>query len=92
MMAGIIFQVITLVAFATLVLNYAFQTSKAWDIVSPSAKILLLQKRFKAFLVAMTLAFLTVFTRCLYRIAEMVGGWANPIMRDETSFVVLEGL
>ena len=25
-------------------------------------------------------------------IAEMAGGWGNPIMQDEPSFIVLEGL
>ncbi|KAI1487883.1 RTA1-domain-containing protein [Biscogniauxia mediterranea] len=28
----------------------------------------------------------------LIRIAEMAGGWGNPIMQDEPSFIVLEGL
>lgn len=26
------------------------------------------------------------------RIAEMAGGWANPIMQDEASFIALEGV
>lgn len=28
----------------------------------------------------------------LDRIAEMAGGWGNPIMQDEVPFVILEGL
>lgn len=92
MMSGIIFQVVTLVAFGGLVIDYAIRTWSAWSMVSADAKVLMRQKRFKGFLVGLSLAFVTVFTRCLYRIAEMVGGWANPIMRDEASFVALEGL
>jgi hypothetical protein len=92
MMAGIIFQVVTLLAFAALVLDYAVRTWRAWDVVSMDAKALLKQRRFKGFLAAMILAFLTVFMRCIYRIAEMAGGWGNPIMSDQPSFVTLEGL
>lgn len=92
MIAGIVFQVITLLVFATLTALYAVRTWRAWHLVSLGAKELYAQPKFKAFLAAMTLAFATSFTRCVYRIAEMVGGWANPIMRDEPSFIALEGL
>lgn len=92
MIAGIIFQVITLCFFGLLVALYAFRTWRAWSVVSFEAKELLAQTKFKAFLVAMSLAFVTSLTRCVYRIAEMVGGWANPIMRDEPSVIALEGL
>lgn len=92
MMAGIIFQVVTLVAFGGLALDYAFRTWRAWGVVSADAKVLMRQKRFKGFLAGLSLAFVTVFTRCLYRIAEMADGWANPIMRDKAGFIALEGL
>lgn len=91
MMAGIIFQVVTLVAFGGLALDYAFRTWRAWGVVSADAKVLMRQKRFKGFLAGLSLAFVTVFTRCLYRIAEMADGWANPIMRDKAGFIALEG-
>lgn len=92
MIAGIIFQVVTLVGFAILVLQYALATRSKWGNVSEDAKALFQRTKFKCFLGAITLAFLTVFTRCIYRIAEMVRGWANPIMRDEAGFIGLEGL
>lgn len=47
---------------------------------------------FQRFLIAVAVAFVTIFARCVYRIAEMVGGWANPVMRDEAGFVAMEGL
>lgn len=92
MIAGIIFQVVTLAGFAVLVLQYALATRSKWVNVSDNAKALIRQTKFKFFLGALTLAFVTIFTRCIYRIAEMVGGWANPIMRDEAGFIGLEGL
>jgi hypothetical protein len=92
MIAGVIFQVITLIAFAGLVLNYFFRTRSKWNSVAQEAKTLISQTKFRLFLAALATAFLAIFTRCIYRIAEMVGGWANPIMRDEAGFIALEGL
>ncbi|KAG4440929.1 hypothetical protein IFR05_003558 [Cadophora sp. M221] len=92
MIAGIVWQVATLIAFATLVIDYVFRTRFAWEAVDPEAKALLAQKKFKGFVWAVVIAFVTVFFRCVYRIAEMVGGWANPIMRDEISFIIMEGV
>ncbi|CZR59362.1 related to phospholipid-translocating ATPase [Phialocephala subalpina] len=91
MIAGIVWQVATLTVFAGLVVDYAMSTSRSWGIVSPDAKALLGKSSFKSFLVAVAVAFITIFVRCVYRIAEMVGGWANPIMRDEGEFIALEG-
>ncbi|CAL3965615.1 hypothetical protein PZA11_002522 [Diplocarpon coronariae] len=92
MIAGIVWQVVTLLAFASLVLDYVLRTRFAWEAVDPSARALLTQAKFKGFMAAITVAFITVFLRCVYRIVEMVGGWANPIMRDEPSFIVFEGV
>ncbi|KAI0176124.1 RTA1-domain-containing protein [Hypoxylon sp. FL1284] len=48
-------------------------------------------RRFRAFCGAVTAAYVGILIRCIYRIAEMAGGWGNYIMQDEPSFVVLEG-
>jgi hypothetical protein len=92
MIAGIVWQVATLLVFGILVVDYAFRTWRAWGSVSDSAKILFSQRKFKNFLISVWLAFLAIFARCVYRIAEMVKGWGNPIMRDEPSFIAMEGL
>ncbi|EKD17926.1 uncharacterized protein L3040_004466 [Drepanopeziza brunnea f. sp. 'multigermtubi'] len=92
MIAGIVWQVATLLAFAGLVVDYVVRTRFAWEAVDPQAKALLASGKFKGFVAAVTVAFVTVFLRCVYRIVEMVGGWANPIMRDEPSFIVFEGV
>jgi hypothetical protein len=92
MIAGIVWQVATLIAFAGLVLDYVIRTWKHWNQVDENAKNLLGQKRFRGFVFGVAVAFLAVFLRCIYRIAEMVGGWANPIMRDEAGFMVMEAL
>jgi hypothetical protein len=92
MISGIVWQVATLLVFVGLVVDYALSTRRAWSDVNPEAKVLLQQTQFRGFLVALTVAFVTVFLRCVYRIAEMVGGWANPIMRDEIGFDIMEGM
>jgi len=92
MISGIVWQVATLLAFAGLVTDYVLRTRRAWSDVKPDAKVLLRQRKFRMFLVAVAVAFVTVFLRCVYRIAEMVGGWANPIMRDEIGFDIMEGI
>ena len=92
MIAGIVWQVATLIAFAGLVIDYVVRTCGVWDVVDDGAKRLLGKRRFRGFVGAVGVAFVTVFLRCIYRIAEMVGGWANPIMRDEVGFDIMEGL
>jgi hypothetical protein len=92
MIAGIVWQVATLIVFVGLIIDYTARTSKIWDQVAGNSKVLAQKLSFKCFVGGVTVAFVTIFCRCVYRIAEMVGGWANPIMRDEAGFVVMEGL
>lgn len=92
MISGIVWQVFTLIVFAALVVDYVIRTRKSWDRVPEDARITAVQAPFKLFCIGITVAFVTIFARCVYRIAEMVKGWANPIMRDEVGFIVMEGL
>jgi hypothetical protein len=48
------------------------------------------QKKFTWFATVAAVAFLCVIVRCCYRVAEMAGGWANQIMRNEVAFLVLD--
>ncbi|KAL2222985.1 putative RTA1 domain protein [Thermoascus aurantiacus ATCC 26904] len=48
--------------------------------------------RFRIFCTSVAAAYLGILTRCIYRIVEMAGGWANPIMQNEVDFIVLEGV
>lgn len=91
MMVGIVIQVFTLIVFAGLVIDYAIRVKYAWVHVNVEGKKLAEQTSFKLFVAAVAIAFLAIFCRCVYRIAELSGGWASPIMRDEASYVVLEG-
>ncbi|KAG4412293.1 hypothetical protein IFR04_014572 [Cadophora malorum] len=92
MLAGIVFQVATLVIFGYLALEYIVRTRRSWEAVSPVARNYAQKTSFKLFTAGIIIAFITIFTRCVDRIAEIVGGWANPIMRNEVEYVILEGL
>jgi hypothetical protein len=47
---------------------------------------------FRCFIFAIIVGFLGIFIRCIYRIPELTGGWGSELMRDETDFIVLEGV
>ncbi|KAL9124220.1 MAG: hypothetical protein Q9217_006427 [Psora testacea] len=92
MIAGIIWQVVTLFIFGGLVGDYAYRAYKRRNNLSASAVKLLGTRRFKFFAASLILAFLTIFARCVYRIAEMVGGWQNDIMQSEPDFIALDSV
>ncbi len=102
--AGICLQVVVLGVFGGLGIEYLLRV-KRW-VAEEEAKgvesvaaverqdkrgvALWRDSRFRTFLYAMAGAYSTLMIRCVYRIAEMAGGWGNHIMQDEPSFVVLE--
>ena len=92
MMAGIVWQVVTLIIFGALVADYAYRVFQRRMDLAPSATQLLNTTRFKLFTAGIFLAYLTIFTRCVFRIGEMANGWGNSIMQDETDFIVLDGV
>ena len=92
MLAGIVWQVATLIVFAWFVVEYVIRLSRSWGQVPEEAKLVAGKRSFQLFSGGITIAFLAVFVRCVYRIAEIAKGWANPIMRDQASFIIAEGL
>ncbi len=92
MMAGICFQVVTLVAFAIMAGLYYFRLSRSAVPLSASAEAVKNSTGFKLFLGGFVLAFVTMFIRCVYRIAEMAGGWGNAIMKSEIDFIALDSV
>ena len=92
MIAGIVWQVITLLVFGVLVVDYMLRVRKNTHNHSAAAANILSDRKFKIFVGGLFLAYITIFTRCVYRIGEMVGGWGNSIMQDETDFIVLDGV
>jgi hypothetical protein len=100
--AGIAFQVVTMAVCGTLVLVYIIRYKKG-----ASARSAIGEKsayhadkdqghvslwKVKVFGWMVSLAYVTVLIRCIYRLPEMAGGWGNPLMRNEREFLLLDGM
>lgn len=92
MIAGIVFQVVTLLIFGCLAARYAMNAYQDRFQFSQSTVALLYDTRFKLFLLSLLVAYTTILTRCIYRIAELVGGWGNSIMQEQTEYIVLDSV
>lgn len=92
MIAGLVFQVVTLLVFAVLAADVAYSMYKHRAELPAETAALRATRVFQLFIGATVLSFLCILIRCVYRIAELQGGWGNPIMRNETDFIVLESV
>ncbi|OTB06253.1 hypothetical protein M426DRAFT_114563 [Hypoxylon sp. CI-4A] len=91
--AGIALQCAVLAFFGFMCADY-FLRVRRWvraGQATPEALRTWNDRRFRLFAYAVAGAYTGIMIRCIYRIAEMAGGWGNPIMQDEPSFIVLEG-
>jgi len=91
MLAGIVFQVITFTTLYLLVACVAFKMYKNRANLKVEVLEMLRSRDFKIFAGGIFIASLAIYIRCVYRIAELAGGWANHIMRDEVDYIVLDG-
>lgn len=92
MLAGIVFQVATFTILYALVAVYLVKLQRNKATLTSEASALIGSRDFKIFAVGMLVASLFIFIRCVYRIAELAGGWANEIMRDEVEYIILDGV
>ncbi|GKU03517.1 hypothetical protein FLAG1_06140 [Fusarium langsethiae] len=90
--AGVVLQVIVLLAFGVMGTDYYLRVKKYMHSseAAPESLRVWQDKKFRMFGIAVTVAYFAILTRCIYRIAEMAGGWGNHIMQDEPSFLVLD--
>lgn len=95
MLAGLGFQVFTLVVFIALCSEYAFRVSqriKSGGQLDPVHAKLRQSKRFRAFLCALALSTICILIRSIFRVIEMAQGWDGELAGDQTLFFVLEGV
>ncbi|KAF5550326.1 phospholipid-translocating ATPase [Fusarium mexicanum] len=81
--AGLVFQVVTLLCFVALFIDYVIRASK-----SPARHRL--TKSILTFLFFLFLSTIFILIRCGYRIAELNGGYFSAIFRDEGLYIALE--
>ena len=93
--SGIVMQVVTLIIFGGLAAIYFVRRHRhqmaEFGQRTPTDPALQ-TKRFKGFLIALAIAFVTIFIRCTYRIPELSGGWSGPLMKDEGLFIALDNV
>lgn len=95
MLAGLGFQVFTLVLFMGLCGEYAWRVNqriKSGVGLDPVHAKLRNSKRFKGFLCALALSTTCILIRSVFRVIEMAQGWEGDLAGDETLFFILEGV
>lgn len=95
MIIGICWQVFTLTIFGAVVGHYLWKRRRAIRAghpLSSEARSVLADKKFKLFVFGVASAFAAVFIRCVYRVPELAEGWGSSIMRDEPTYIALEGV
>jgi hypothetical protein len=97
MLAGLAFQVVTLVIFIALSTDFAIKTWKRVDALGkeqaldPQHAKLRDSRRFRGFMVALIFCTLCIFTRSVYRVAELSEGWTGHLISTQRYFIGLEG-
>lgn len=84
--AGLSFQVFTLVVFLVIAGDYAVRYWRS------SNQKRVLPRNFKVFVGFLSLGFLLILIRCIYRIDELSEGYSGPLIHDEGLFIALEGV
>ncbi|TVY44651.1 Sphingoid long-chain base transporter [Lachnellula subtilissima] len=99
MVAGLAFQVLTLLIFMVLCVDFAIRTRRRYKSMgedafdqNPLYVSLRGSWRFKGFIAALTLATICIFWRSVYRVAELGEGWTGNLIRHQWLFVGFEGV
>jgi RTA1 like protein len=92
MIVGIISQVVSLLVFGYFLVEYFVRVFCHQNNLGRKARAILDSRRFQWFMVAIVVAFVGIFTRCVYRVPELLDGWGSPLMRAEFPFILLEGV
>jgi hypothetical protein len=97
MIAGLIFQVITMSLFLALWADFVLRTRRAKVSGSlsrmqpPLYNHLRSTKNFTIFRWALFAATVLIFVRCIYRVAELWNGFNGHLANDEVTFMIFEG-
>lgn len=96
MVAGLTFQVVTLLMFQLLCLDFMIKTLRRLRAMGdaaldPTHKTLRGSIKFQLFLVALGLATICIFIRSIYRVAELSEGWEGALIKNQHLFIGFEG-
>ncbi|MCJ1474047.1 hypothetical protein MMC13_002705 [Lambiella insularis] len=97
MVAGLAFQVFTLLVFMLLCVDFGVKTlqrmrSMGEQALDPTHAKLRQSWSFKGFLCALSVATVCIFIRSVYRVAELSEGWSGALITNQNLFIGLEGV
>ncbi|KAI1844239.1 hypothetical protein JX266_009530 [Neoarthrinium moseri] len=95
MIAGLAFQVFTLLVFIIFAVDFAIRTLRRGPAAldhDPALVRLRASWSFRLFLGALSLSTICIFWRSVYRVAELSEGWTGPLMRKQGMFIGFEGV
>ena len=84
-LAGLSFQVFTLVIFILLTLDFVILYRRAKTGV-------VLATRFKVFAIFFSVSIILILIRCAYRIDELSDGYSGSLIHNQGLFIALEGV
>ncbi|RDL39273.1 Uncharacterized protein BP5553_03613 [Venustampulla echinocandica] len=91
MLAGLIFQVVSLVLFAICCGEFAFRVWSGKGSRNPTYTWLTQTGLFKGFLIGLFVSSVTIFARSIYRCAELAGGFDGDLFKnDEALYMIME--
>ncbi|MCJ1264073.1 hypothetical protein MMC22_003944 [Lobaria immixta] len=89
MMAGLAFQVFSLLLFAIATIDYYLRVRQQYRNRGPPQAA---HPRIRWFFAALAVSYTCIMIRCIYRVIELSDGWNSPLMKKERDFVILEGI
>ncbi|MCJ1467143.1 hypothetical protein MMC07_005765 [Pseudocyphellaria aurata] len=89
MMAGLSFQVFSLLLFAIATIDYYLRVRQRYQNQGPPQGA---HPRIRWFYAALGLSYTCIMIRCIYRVIELSNGWNSSLMKRQTDFVILEGI
>ena len=97
MIAGLVAQVVTMAIFILFAVDFAIRTWRrnrtlGDDALDPRYAHLRSSSLFRGFLIALSISTLGIFTRCVFRVAELSDGWDGSLLSNESLFIALEGV
>ncbi|KAI4273267.1 MAG: hypothetical protein L6R38_006376 [Xanthoria sp. 2 TBL-2021] len=93
MIAGLVFQVVSLTVFAALCADFFWSVRKHGGVGRSALQARLPKSvgRFYFFIGSLSLATLCIYIRSIFRVAELQGGFNGHLANDEVTFMILEG-
>ena len=89
-LTGLSLQVAVIFTFIALSVQYAFRFRR--DVRSGKASADGVDRKFKHFMIFLSLAIIVIFIRCVFRIYELSNGYSGPALHDQAAFIGCESV